>query len=68
MAKKNTKRKTIGLVCEETGHRHYYTRKNIQNNPEKLRLRKYNPVLRRYTWYVETNKNLGRNVVKPRKK
>lgn len=68
MAKKSLKRKTIGLVCEETGHRHYYTRKNTVNSPEKLRLRKYNPVVRRHTWYVETNKNLGRNVVKPRKK
>ena len=68
MAKKSMKRKTIGLVCEETGHRHYYTRKNTQNTPEKLRLRKYNPVVRRHTVYVETSKNLGRNVVKPRKK
>jgi len=31
MAKKNTKRKIIGLVSEATGHRIYYTRKNTQN-------------------------------------
>lgn len=68
MAKKSLKRKTIGLVCEETGDRLYYTRKNTQNTPDKLKLRKYNKRLRRHTLFVETNKNLGRNVVKPRKK
>ncbi len=67
MAKKGDKRKVIGLVCEETGHRHYYTTKNTQNTPEKLELRKYNPLLRRHTLYVETKKNLGRNEVKPRR-
>ncbi len=67
MAKKGDKRKIIGLVCEETGHRDYYTVKNTQNTPDKLRLRKYNPLLRKYTWYSETKKNLGRNEVKPKK-
>ena len=66
MAKKSTKRKTVGLVCEETGDRHYYTTRSTAG--EKLKLRKYNPRLRRYTLYVETAKSLGRNVVKPRKK
>jgi len=67
MANKSTKRKIIGLVCEETGQRDYYTRKNTMNTPDKLRLRKYNSTLRKHTWYVETKKNLGRNEVKPRK-
>jgi large subunit ribosomal protein L33 len=67
MAKKSDKRKLIGLVCEETGHRHYYSSKNSTNTPDKLRVRKYNPLVRRHTWYVETSKDLGRNVVKPRK-
>lgn len=67
MAKKGDKRKTIGLVCEESGHRHYYTTKNVQNTPDKLQLKKYNPVLRKYTLYVETKKSLGRNEVKGRK-
>lgn len=31
MAKKTDKRKIIGLVCEESGHRHYYTKKNTMN-------------------------------------
>ncbi len=58
----------VGLVCEETGHRTYYTKKNTQNTPDKLQLRKYNPLLRKHTLYVETKKNLGRNEVKARKK
>ncbi len=64
---KNTKRKTVGLVSTESGHRHYYTRKNTMNTAEKLTLRKYDPVLRKHVVYEETKKNLGRNEVKPKK-
>jgi large subunit ribosomal protein L33 len=64
MAKKTDKRKIIGLVCEETGSRHYYTSKNTMNTADKLRLKKYNPILRKHTWYSETKKSLGRNEVK----
>lgn len=64
MAKKGDKRKTVGLVSEESGVRAYYTRKNTQNTPEKLELRKYDPVLRKHVKFVETKKNLGRNEVK----
>ena len=39
MAKKNTKRKIIGLVSEITGDRIYYTRKNTQNTPDNLSFR-----------------------------
>lgn len=67
MAKKGDKRKIVALVCEESGHRNYYTVKNTMNTPDKLRLRKYNPFLRRHTWYSETKKNLGRNEVKKRR-
>jgi large subunit ribosomal protein L33 len=67
MAKKTSKRKVVGLVSEETGQRHYYTRKNTMNTPDKLELRKYDPVLRKHVKYVETKKNLGRNEVKPKK-
>lgn len=66
MAKKGDKRKLIGLVSEETGHRSYYTRKNTMNTPDKLRVRKYDPIARKHAWYAETKKNLGRNEVKPR--
>lgn len=61
MAKKNTKRKVIGLVSELTGHRTYVTRKNTVNTPEKLKLRKHDPIARKHAWYEETKKNLGRN-------
>lgn len=67
MAKKGEKRKIIGLVSEESGRRHYYTVKNTQNSPDKLSLKKYDPVLRKHVVYTETKKNLGRNVVKGRK-
>ena len=67
MAKKNTKRKLIGLVSEETGHRTYYTKKNTQNTTGKLSLRKYDPVAKKHVTYTETKKNLGRNIVKARK-
>lgn len=66
MAKKGDKRKIIGLVSEASGHRHYYTTKNTMNTPDKLRLKKYDPTLRKHVWYSETKKNLGRNEVKPR--
>ena len=67
MAKKNTKRKVIGLVSDESGDRIYYTRKNTQNTPEKLSLRKYNPKTRKHETFTETKKSHGRNEVKPRK-
>jgi len=67
MAKKNQKRKIVGLVSETTGDRIYYTTKNTQNTTEKLKLRKYNPRIRKYDLFVETSKSLGRNEVKKRK-
>ncbi len=67
MAKKSGKRKTIGMVSEESGRRNYYTVKSFQNTPDKLELRKYDPKLRKHVLYVETKKSLGRNEVKPKK-
>lgn len=67
MAKKNTKRKLVGLVSELTGHRTYYTTKNTQNTTEKIVLKKYDPIARKHATYTETKKNLGRNEVKKRK-
>ncbi|HXR50130.1 MAG TPA: 50S ribosomal protein L33 [Verrucomicrobiae bacterium] len=67
MAKKNDKRKLVGLVSEESGERIYYTSKNTMNTPDKLSLKKYSPKLRRVVTFVETKKNLGRNEVKPKK-
>lgn len=67
MAKKNTKRKLIGLVSSLSNHRTYYTTKNTQTTPGKLSLRKYDPVAKQHATYTETKTNLGRNVVKARK-
>ena len=67
MAKKGDHRVLVGLVSEESGERIYYTKKNKQNTPEKLSLRKYSPKLRKHVLFVETKKNLGRNEVKPKK-
>jgi len=66
MAKKS-KRVLVGLVSEESKHRIYYTTKNPESAPDKLRIRKYDPILRKHVVFVETSKNLGRNVVKGRK-
>ena len=68
MAKKNTKRKLVGMVSEESNHRTYYTTKNTQNTTEKLTLKKYDPKLKKHVTYTETKKSLGRNEIKPRKK
>jgi large subunit ribosomal protein L33 len=67
MAKKNTKRKLVGLVSDLSGHRTYYTTKNTQNTTEKISLRKYDPIARKHATYTETKKSLGRNEVKARK-
>lgn len=67
MAKKNTKRKLVGLVSELSGHRTYYTTKNSQNTTEKISLKKYDPIARVHALYVETKKSLGRNEVKQKK-
>ncbi len=69
MAKRsNSKRKLVGLVSEKSGVRQYYTKKNTVNTPDKLTLRKYDPVLRKHVIFTETKKNLGRNEVKEKKR
>lgn len=70
MAKKksNTKRKLVGLVSEGSGIRQYYTKKNTMHTPDKLSLRKYDPVLRKHVVFTETKKSLGRNEVKEKKR
>jgi len=67
MPKKNTKRKLVGLVSELSGHRTYYTSKNVQNTTEKIVLKKYDPIARTHATYTETKKSLGRNEIKARK-
>ena len=69
MAKKSsTKRKLVGLVSEESGVRQYYTKKNTTNTPDKISLRKYDPILRKHILLTETTKNLARNKVKEQKR
>jgi len=67
MPKKNTKRKLVGLVSELSGHRTYYTTKNTQNTPDKISIKKYDPIAKKHAVYTETKKSLGRNEIKPRK-
>lgn len=67
MAKKSEKRKIVGLVCAACGQRHYYSTKNTMNVPDKVTLKKYCPVKRKIAKQSETKKNLGRNVVVPRR-
>ena len=66
MAKKNTKRKLIGLVSNLSNHRTYYTTVNTQNRTTKGQ-GKYDPIAKQHATYTETKKNLGRNEVKARK-
>ena len=54
-------------MSEASGHRTYYTTKNVQNTSEKLVLKKYDPIARMHALYTETKKNLGRNEIKARK-
>ena len=44
-----TERKDSGL----TGTSRYITTKNRKNTPERLELKKYNPILKRYTIHKE---------------
>lgn len=67
MAKKGDKRNIIGLICSACEQRHYYSTKNTMNTPGKIELNKFCPVKRVVAKQTETKKNLGRNVVKPRR-
>lgn len=69
MAKNSkSKRKFVGLISEASGHRTYYMKKNSMNTPDPLQLKKYDPLTRKHEIYKETKKNLGRNVVKEKKR
>ncbi|MCL2037982.1 50S ribosomal protein L33 [Candidatus Saccharibacteria bacterium] len=73
MAKSNSKskRKLVGMVSAD-GKTRVYTTVNPQNqqlaNSGKLTLKKYNPKTRQHEEFTQTNKNLGRNVVKEKKR
>jgi len=43
----------VKLKSTESPH-HYYTIKNKRNNPDRISLRKYDPVVRKHVEYKET--------------
>lgn len=53
MAKAGAREKII-LACTESKQRNYITYKNKKNNPERLELKKYCPLLRKHTIHRET--------------
>lgn len=52
MAKKN--RIKIKLICKENKQHYYTTSKNKTNSKEKLKLKKYNPIIRKHVTYIES--------------
>jgi large subunit ribosomal protein L33 len=53
MASKKGNRIVIKLKSSESGHT-YTTMKNRRNDPSRLELRKYDPLVRRHVTYRET--------------
>jgi large subunit ribosomal protein L33 len=53
MAKKKGNRIVVKLRSSESGHM-YITYKNRQNDPGRLELRKYDPLVRKHVVYRET--------------
>ena len=52
MAKKGN-RIIVKMKSTESGHM-YYTQKNRRNDPQRLEMRKYDPIVRRHVLYRET--------------
>lgn len=48
-----SKRDKIKLKSSESAH-HYYTMKNKSQTPERIELKKYDPVVRKHVTYKET--------------
>lgn len=53
MAKKKGIRILVKMRSTESSHM-YWTEKSRRNDPNRLELRKYDPILRRHTLYRET--------------
>ena len=53
MAKKKGARILVKLKSTESGHQ-YVTQKNRRNDPQRLELRKYDPMVRKHVIYKET--------------
>ena len=52
MAKKEV-RLIINLACQDCKRRNYATKKNRQNDPDRLEIKKYDPVVRKHVTYKE---------------
>lgn len=48
-----SKREQIKMKSEESAH-HYYTKKNKSSTPNRLELKKFDPVVRKHVKYKET--------------
>lgn len=53
MAKKKGVRILVKMRSTESPH-HYYTQKSRRNDPNRLELRKFDPVVRKHVLYRET--------------
>ncbi len=53
MAKKAGNREVVKMKSTESPHM-FTTMKSKRNNPERIELRRYDPVLRRHVMYKET--------------
>ena len=53
---KKLAREHILLECTESVHINYISAKNKKNHPERLEIKKYNPVLRKHTVHREVKK------------
>ena len=53
MAKQTDIRPKITLACVECKERNYITRKNRRNDPDRMVLRKYDPVARKHVDFRE---------------
>ena len=52
-SKKKDIRPVITLACEECKERNYTTEKNRRNDPDRLVLRKYDPIIRKHVDFRE---------------
>lgn len=52
MAKRQGSRNLIRMKSTESSH-YYHTEKNRQNHPDRLELKKFDPILRKHVLYRE---------------
>ena len=53
MASSTDVRPKITLACEVCKHRNYITKKNRRNDPDRLVMKKYDPVVRKHVDFRE---------------